>query len=219
MTELEKLADIVERGSIKEVRACVTGLIAGGTSPEEIIAHGFMPGLAIVGQKFDEGEFFLTNMLLSARAVKIGFEVIRPELSTENTVSSKKVVLGTVQGDLHNIGKNLVAMAIRAVGVDIVDLGVDVPVEQFVKAVERDPEVAYVGVSALLTTTIPAMRATVKALKKSKAAGRIRIMVGGAPVTAKLAAEMGADIYTSSAFEAANLILEELRQEGTACTK
>lgn len=219
MTELERLADIVERGSIKEVRACVTGLIAGGTSPEEIIAHGFMPGLAIVGQKFDEGEFFLTNMLLSARAVKIGFEVIRPELSAGSIVSSKKVVLGTVQGDLHNIGKNLVAMAIRAVGVEIVDLGVDVPVEQFVKAVERDPEVAYVGVSALLTTTIPAMRATVKALKKSKAAGRIRIMVGGAPVTAKLAAEMGADIYTSSAFEAANLILEELRQEGTACTK
>ena len=102
-------------------------------------------------------------------------------------------------------------MAIRGVGVEVVDLGVDVPVEQFVKAVEQDPNVAFVGLSALLNTTIPAMRATVKALKKSKAANRIKIMVGGAPVTARMAAEMKADVYTESAFEAANLILEDLR--------
>jgi len=213
VTELERLADIVEQGSIREVRGCIRKLLDSGISPEEIVSCGFMPGLAVVGQKFDQGEYFITNMLLSARAVKMGYEILRPELGDAAILSPKKVVLGTVLGDLHNIGKNLVAMAIRGVGIEVVDLGVDVPVEQFVKAVEQDPNVAYVGVSALLTTTIPAMRTTVKALKKSKAADRIRIMVGGAPVSEKLAAEMGADIYTRSAFEAANLILEELRQE------
>jgi 5-methyltetrahydrofolate--homocysteine methyltransferase len=211
VTDLERLADIVERGSIKEVRSCVRKLLDSGVSPEEVVSHGFMPGLAIVGQKFDEGEYFITNMLLSARAVKMGYEILRPELGDSSIVSNRKVVLGTVQGDLHNIGKNLVAMAIRGVGVEVVDLGVDVPVEQFVKAVEQDPNVAYVGVSALLNTTIPAMRATVKALKKSRAANRIKIMVGGTPVTARMAAEMKADVYTESAFEAANLILEDLR--------
>lgn len=213
MTDLERLADIVERGSIKEVRSCVRKLLDSGVSPEEVVSHGFMPGLAIVGQKFDEGEYFITNMLLSARAVKMGYEVIRPELGETVLVSHKKVVLGTVQGDLHNIGKNLVAMAIRGVGIDVVDLGVDVPAEQFVKAAEQDPNVAYVGVSALLTTTIPAMRTTVKALKKSKCRDRFKIMVGGAPVDEKLARELGADIYTKSAFEAANLILDELKRE------
>lgn len=219
MTELERLSDIIEKGQIKEVRSCVSGLLNHGVSPEDIVSLGFMPGLTVVGEKFDRGEYFITNMLLSARAVKMGYEIIRPELGDSIIVSPKKVVLGTVQGDLHNIGKNLVAMAIRGVGIDIIDLGVDVPVEQFVKVVEQDPNVAYVGISALLTTTLPAMRTTVKALKKSKAANRIKIMVGGAPVTAKVAAEMGADIYTSSAFEAANLILEELKQEESVCMK
>ena len=214
MTELERLADIVEKGSIREVRACVRGLLEQGVSAEDVVSQGFMPGLAMVGQKFDDGEYFITNMLLSARAVKMGYEILRPELCAAVTFSPKKVVLGTVAGDLHNIGKNLVAMAIRGVGIDVVDLGVDVPVEQFVKAAEQDPNVAYVGISALLTTTVPAMRARVKALKKSKAAGRIRIMVGGAPVDERLAREMGADIYTKTAFDAANMILEELRQEG-----
>jgi methanogenic corrinoid protein MtbC1 len=213
VTELERLADIVERGSIKEVRSCVRKLLDSGVSPEEVVSHGFMPGLAIVGQKFDRGEYFITNMLLSARAVKMGYEVIRPELGETILVSHKKVVLGTVQGDLHNIGKNLVAMAIRGVGIDVVDLGVDVPAEQFVKAVEQDPNVAYVGVLALLTTTIPAMRTTVKALKKSKHRNRFKIMVGGAPVDAALARELGADIYTKTAFEAAHNILEELKRE------
>lgn len=216
MTELERLSDIIEKGHIKEVRGCVRGLLDAGASPEDIVSLGFMPGLAVVGQKFDRGEYFITNMLLSARAVKMGYEVLRPELGDAIIVSEKKVYLGTVQGDLHNIGKNLVAMAMRGVGIEVVDLGVDVPVEQFVKAVEQDPNAAYVGISALLTTTLPAMRATVKALKKCKAAGRIKIMVGGAPVTAKMATEMGADIYTGSAFEAANLILEQLKQEESA---
>ena len=211
MTELERLAIIVEQGSIREVRDCVRILLDNGVTPEEIVSQGFMPGLAVVGEKFEQGEYFITNMLLSARAVKMGYEILRPELGDSSVVSNRKVVLGTVQGDLHNIGKNLVAMAIRGVGVEVVDLGVDVPVEQFVKAVEQDPNVAFVGVSALLNTTIPAMRATVKALKKSKAADRIKIMVGGAPVTARMAADMKADVYTELAFEAANLILEDLR--------
>ena len=213
MTDLEKLAVIVENGTMKEVKGCVSRLLEAGVTLEEIVSQGFMPGLAEVGKKFDQGEYYITNMLLSARTVKVGYEVLRPELGDSHIVSRKKVVLGTVQGDLHNIGKSLVAMAIRGVGIEIIDLGVDVPVEQFVRTVEADETVAYVGVSALLTTTIPAMRATVKAQKKCKAAKRIKVMVGGAPVTAKMAKDMGADIYTESAFELANLILDQLKQE------
>ena len=127
MTDLEKLADIVENGIMKEVKGCVSRLLAAGVTPEEIVSHGFMPGLTEVGKKFADGEYFITNMLLSARTVKVGYEVLRPELGDSHIVSHKKVVLGTVQGDLHNIGKSLVAMAIRGVGIEIIDLGVDVP--------------------------------------------------------------------------------------------
>lgn len=214
MAALEQLANVIETGNIKEVHSCISALLEQGVTPEQVVSNGFMPGLAEVGRKFDQGEYYITNMLLSARAVRMGYEILCPELGTSHIISRKKVYLGTVQGDLHNIGKNLVAMVMRGSGIEVVDLGVDVPPEQFVRAVELDQDAAYVGLSALLTTTIPAMRTTVKALRKSKAGNRIKIMVGGAPITAEIARDVGADIYTESAFEAADLIVHLLKEEG-----
>ena len=134
--------------------------------------------------------------------MKKGVEVLKPYLSGDNSAKIGKMVMGTVYGDLHDIGKNLVIMMIESTGYEVVDLGVDVAVEKFVEAVENDPEVTVVGVSALLTTTMPAMKETVAALNASPARSRFKIMVGGAPITQAFADEIGADVYTEDAASA-----------------
>ncbi len=211
MSDLQKLADLIENGRIREVEAYTRGLLSEGVTPETIVADGFMPGMYEVGRKFDQQKCFITDMLMAARATKLGYAVLQDWLGSTLPVCKYKVVIGTVQGDLHDIGKNLVAMAMRSVGLEVIDLGVDVPPEQFVGAVMADPQVALVGISALLTTTIPAMRETVAQLKHCPAAGRIRILVGGAPVTPEKAKAMGA-VYTQTAFQAANAARDMIRE-------
>lgn len=212
MPDLSQLADLIESGRIHEVEAYTRGLLSEGVTPETIVAEGFMPGMYEVGRKFDRQECFITDMLMAARATKLGYAVIQDWLGTTLPVCKYKVVIGTVRGDLHDIGKNLVCTAMRSVGLEVIDLGVDVPPEQFVGTVMADPQVALVGISALLTTTIPAMRETVAQLKRCPAAGRIRILVGGAPITAEKAKAMGADVYTKTAFQAANAAKDMIRE-------
>lgn len=212
MSDLIQLADLIINGRSREVEACTRNLLAEGVTPETIVAEGFIPGMYEVGRRFDHHECFITDMLISARATKLGYAVIQDWLGATLPVCRYKVIIGTVRGDLHDIGKNLVAMAMRSVGLEVIDLGVDVPPQQFVSAVMIDPKVALVAVSALLTTTIPAMRETVALLKQCPAAGRIRILVGGAPVTAEKAKAMGADMYTQTAFQAANAAREMIRE-------
>lgn len=202
MTQLTQLVTIVQTGQTRVVEAYVRQLLEQGVSCEEIVDYGFMEAMEIVGRKFDDGEYFITEMLMAARAVKLGCEAIREWMGAAQ-FSEKKVLIGTVEGDLHDIGKNLVAMVMRGSGIEVVDLGVDVPAEYFVRAVEEDPSIAIVGISALLTTTLGAMKNTIHALKNSKAADRITIMVGGAPVTQERAESWGADVCTKSAFTAA----------------
>lgn len=211
MPDFQKLADLVESGRTHEVEAYTRGLLSEGVTPEAIVADGFMPGMYEVGRKFDQQECFITDMLMAARATKLGYAVIQDWLGSTLPVCKYKVVIGTVQGDLHDIGKNLVAMAMRSVGLEVIDLGVDVPPEQFVGTVMADSQVALVGISALLTTTIPAMRETVTQLKHCPAAGRIRILVGGAPVTPEMAKAMDA-VYTQTAFQAANAARDMIRE-------
>ena len=203
MTELEKLALDVEHGEAQAVCERIRRLLNEGYSPAELLRGGIMPGLQTVGEKFEAQEYFIPEMLRAARAAKLGSELLRSRFGQNVPVSAKKMVLGTVRNDLHDIGKNLVVMAVEGAGIEVVDLGVDVPPEQFVRAAEQDPDVALVGVSALLTTTLPAMEQTVRALRACKAADRITIFVGGAPVTESYAKKIGADIYTETAFEAA----------------
>ena len=213
MTEMEKLARQVELGEAQAVCESIRRLLEQGAEPDEIVRCGVMPGLQTVGEKFEAQEYFIHVMVRAARAAKLGTEILRSRLAQNPTAKHRKMLIGTVRNDLHDIGKNLVAMAIAGAGVEIVDLGVDVSPEQFVRAAEQDPDVRLVGVSALLTTTLPAMEQTVKALRACSAAGRIRIFVGGAPVTQDFADKIGADIYTETAFEAARTaraILDEM---------
>ena len=217
MPDLKLLADLIVSGRGREVEAYTKGLLCEGVTPETIVSEGFMPGMYEVGRRFDQQECFITDMLMSARATKLGYAVIQDWLGTALPVCRYKVIIGTVRGDLHDIGKNLVAMAMRSVGLEVIDLGVDVPPQQFVGAVLADPKVALVAISALLTTTLPAMRETVAQLKRCPAANRIRILVGGAPVTEEKAKAMGADVYTQTAFQAANAaraIIREMEEAG-----
>jgi methylmalonyl-CoA mutase cobalamin-binding domain/chain len=203
VTKLEMLAQSVELGNARAVCGIIQELLEAGRSPDDILRLGVMPGLQTVGDKFEAQEYFIPEMLRAARAAKLGAELLHASIPKSAHITNKKMVMGTVRNDLHDIGKNLVVMAVEGLGVEVVDLGVDVSPEQFVRAAERDESVAIVGVSALLTTTLPAMEQTVRALRECRAANRIKIFVGGAPVTQALADQYGADVFTDSAFEAA----------------
>lgn len=218
MYTLQDLTRIVANGNVKEITACVKALLYAGVDFKTMLSQSIMPALDDVGRRFEAQQIFIPEMLLAARTVKLAYEVVRAEGGDEAvTTTGKKMVLGTVAGDLHDIGKNIVAQTVLFSGIEVIDLGVDVPAERFVQAAEQDETVAIVGVSALLTSTLPAMRRTVAALRKSPAYGRFRIMVGGAPVTAAYARKISADYYTDTAYEAATVarkIVEEAMQHG-----
>ena len=196
---IEKVYDLVSRGKAKLTPAAVQEALDAGAAPEEVL-NAMIGAMDVVGEKFKNGEIFVPEMLIAAKAMKKGVEVLKPLLATGAAGALGKVVIGTVAGDLHDIGKNLVAMMIESAGFEVIDLGVDVPVEKFVEAGEAEG-VKIVACSALLTTTMPALEATVVALK---AAGKsYKIMVGGAPINQEFADKVGADAYTPDAASAA----------------
>ena len=189
---IEKVYDLVSRGKAKLTPAAVQEALDAGFGAEEVL-NKMIAAMDVVGEKFKTGEIFVPEMLIAAKAMKKGVEVLKPHLASGAAGAMGKVVIGTVAGDLHDIGKNLVAMMIESAGFEVIDLGVDVPVEKFVAAAEEEG-VAIVACSALLTTTMPALEATVAALK---AAGKgYKIMVGGAPINLEFADQVGADAYT-----------------------
>ena len=202
MSKLAEVVDLVERGKSKLVGAAVQGALDEGTPATEIL-NGMIDAMAVVGERFKNNEIFVPEMLVAARAMKKGVEVLKPHLASGSTATNGKVIIGTVAGDLHDIGKNLVSMMIESAGFEVTDLGVDVAPEKFVEAVKADPEVTMVCLSALLTTTRPAMKTTVEALSAQDFRGSIKIMVGGAPITQAFADEIGADAYTADAASAA----------------
>ncbi len=196
---IEKVYDLVSRGKAKLTPAAVAEAIDAGFAPQEVL-NKMISAMDVVGEKFKNGEIFVPEMLIAAKAMKKGVEVLKPHLASGAAGALGKVVIGTVAGDLHDIGKNLVAMMIESAGFEVIDLGVDVPVEKFVEAAAQDG-VKIVACSALLTTTMPAMDATVAALK---ATGKgYKIMVGGAPINQEYADKLGADAYTPDAASAA----------------
>ena len=203
MSKIQELAHTVEIGRAKLVPALTQECLAEGDAPLDILNKGLIAAMDIVGEKFKNNEIFVPEMLVAAKAMKKGVEVLQPYMSDTKSGKIGKMVMGTVYGDLHDIGKNLVIMMIESTGYEVVDLGIDVPIERFVEAVENDPEVTVVGVSALLTTTMQAMQETVAALNASPARSRFKIMVGGAPISQAFADEIGADIYTEDAASAA----------------
>ena len=203
MSKIEELAVAVTKGKAKLVPNLVKDCLAEGMAPVEILNKGMIDAMGVVGEKFKNNEIFVPEMLVAARAMKKGVEVLKPAMAGEAGASAGKYIIGTVAGDLHDIGKNLVAMMIESAGFEVIDLGVDVPKEKFVEAVKNDPEVKIVGLSALLTTTMPAMKDTVEALIEAGCKSQVKIMVGGAPITQEFADEIGADCYTADAASAA----------------
>jgi methanogenic corrinoid protein MtbC1 len=196
---LNKVHDLVIRGKARLITAAVADALENGCAPADILST-MVAGMDVVGERFQNGEIFVPEMLIAAKAMKKGVEVLKPHLAAGAAGALGKVVIGTVAGDLHDIGKNLVAMMIESAGFEIIDLGVDVPVEKFVSAAQEEG-VKIVACSALLTTTMPALEATVAALR---AAGKdYRIMVGGAPITQEFADKIGADAFTADAAAAA----------------
>ena len=190
--------DLVVRGKAKLVGAAVQAAIDAGENPNDLLAS-MIGAMDEVGVKFKNNEIFVPEMLVSARAMKKGVEVLKPHLASGAAGALGKVIIGTVAGDLHDIGKNLVAMMIESAGFEVIDLGVDVPKEKFVETYEANPDTKIIACSALLTTTMPALRETVELLNASPFRSKIKVMVGGAPITQEFADEVGADAYTEAA--------------------
>lgn len=206
---LQKLFDAVLEGDFDGVRTNVQASLDANLDPNSILNDGMIAAMREVGARFEAGEYYVPEMLIAARAMQTGMAILKPSLQQTDRKSSGKVVIGTVKGDLHDIGKNLVSLMLEGAGYEIVDLGVDVPAEEFVKkAIELKPDV--IGMSALLTTTMPSMKTTIDALDAAGLRKNIKVIVGGAPVTESYAHQIEADGFSTDASRAVTLVNELL---------
>lgn len=202
MSKLDDVKSQVLNGKAKLIAATVNEALAEGNAPTDIL-NAMIDSMGEIGEKFKNNEVFVPEMLVSARAMKKGVAELKPHLAKGEAGALGKVVIGTVQGDLHDIGKNLVAMMIESTGFEVVDLGVDVPKEKFLEACQQNEGVKLVCLSALLTTTMSNMKDTIALLSEQAFRKDVKIMVGGAPITEEYAMSIGADAYTKDAASAA----------------
>jgi 5-methyltetrahydrofolate--homocysteine methyltransferase len=204
MADLSKLKEAILNGDAAGATAAAKDLMAASTDPLEVVTQGISPSMAEVGRRFEAGEYFVPELLVAARATKAVFEVIRPAMARRGTEPAGRVVIGTVKGDLHDIGKNLVAAMLEGGGFEVIDLGVNVGPDRIINAV-KEKNAQLVGLSALLTTTMPEMKNAVEALKGAGLRDRVKVMIGGAPVTQQFAQEVGADGFGENAASAVGL--------------
>lgn len=204
MVDFKEMQDALITGNAAKVKELAEKAVAEGVSPVDILNLGLIPGMAVIGERFKKNEVYVPEVLIAARAMKAGLAVIKPLLAESKVEPIGRVVIGTVRGDLHDIGKNLVAMMLEGAGFEVIDAGVDVPPEKFVSLV-KEKNAQLVGLSALLTTTMPAMKDTIDRFKSEGIRSNIKVMVGGAPVTQKYADEIGADGYAPDASSAVDL--------------
>jgi len=205
MSIVKEIASAVEAGKSKVVGGLVEQALNEGIEPAVILNEGMISAMGIVGEKFKNNEIFVPEMLIAARAMKKGVEVLQPFLAKQGVEPIGKIILGTISGDLHDIGKNLVGMMIEGAGFKVLDLGVDVPPEKFIEVMKENPDCKVVALSALLTSTMPAITSTIKAIEEAGLRNTVKIMIGGAPVTQAFADEVGADGYSEDAASAAEL--------------
>jgi 5-methyltetrahydrofolate--homocysteine methyltransferase len=201
---LQELYDNILEGNNAAVPGIVQSALEAGISPPVILNQGMIAAMGEVGRLFEEGEFFVPEMLIAARAMQSGLAVLKPYLAEADVKVAGRVAAGTVKGDLHDIGKNLVCMMLEGAGFEVKDLGTDVAPEKFVDIV-RNGEVDIVALSALLTTTMPNMKAVIEALKEAGLRDQVKVIIGGAPVTESYAQQIGADGYSPDASRAVNL--------------
>jgi len=201
---LQEIASKLYAGEDQEVAELVQGALDQGMAPGEILQGGLVAGMDAVGRDFKAGDLFVPEVLIAARAMHAGMHILRPLLADSDMVGAGKCVIGTVKGDLHDIGKNLVKMMLDGAGFETIDLGTDVGPEAFIEAV-REHQPQLMGMSALLTTTMVQMKATIEALEEAGLKESVKIMIGGAPVTDVFAREIGADAYAADAASAVDI--------------
>ena len=202
MADLQELANLVITGKAQETKDAVQAELDAGTPVEDILNQGLIAGMNVVGVKFKANEFYVPEVLIAARAMSWGMEILEPKLKEAGVKPVGSIALGTVKGDLHDIGKNLVGMMLKGAGFNVVDLGIDVPPEKFVDAV-KSQGCAVIGLSALLTPTMPQMKNVVEAI--NEAGSDVKVIIGGAPVTQNYADEIGADGYAPDAASAVDI--------------
>ena len=207
MSLLEEMSALLQRGRTPKVKELVTQALAEGIAPQVILEEGLLSGMSIVGEKFKRNEVFVPEVLVAARAMNAGVEIVRPYLIAAGVTTKGTAVLGTVKGDLHDIGKNIVKMMLEGKGLEVIDLGVDVPAETFIqKAIEHNANV--ICCSALLTTTMGEMKVVVEQAQAAGIRDKVKIMIGGAPITQDYCDKIGADAYTPDAASAADKAAE-----------
>ncbi|MEG0913059.1 MAG: corrinoid protein [Oscillospiraceae bacterium] len=202
---LRAISDAITDGRPKQVEKTVRDAIEQHVSATDMLYKGMIPAIKTVGEKFKNNEIYIPRILASARAMSFGLNMLQPYFESGELRKLGTVILGTAEGDLHDVGKNLVGLMLKSAGFKVVDLGVDNSVKKFITAVEKNPDTVIVCVSSLLSTSMPEMCRTVEALNHLKSSRNIKIMVGGAPITAEYAAKIGADAYTENAVEAAEI--------------
>ncbi len=204
MQILDKISKDLQNGSMDGVQDGIKQALEEGIESEKILHEGLMAGMKVIGKKFKNDEIFVPGVLVAARAMNSGMEILKPKLIESGVESEGTVVIGTVKGDLHDVGKNLVSMMLEGAGFEVYDLGTDVPAEEFVSKV-KEVDADIVGLSALLTTTMNEMETVIEALKEAGIRDKVRIMVGGAPITEDFAKDISADFYAKNAAEASNI--------------
>ncbi len=204
MALLEQIAEQLIKGKANDVKSLVNQALAEKVSPSDILNKGLIAGMSVVGERFKNNEIYVPEVLIAARAMKAGSEILKPLLAAGGVQPVGRVVIGTVKGDLHDIGKNLVAMMMEGAGFQVIDEGVDVSVEKFINAA-RDNKAGIIAASALLTTTMTGMKDLVEAVRASDIGDAVKVLVGGAPVTQAYCDEIGADGYAADAASAADL--------------
>ena len=203
MSVLQELSLNVEKGKRKLVPGLVQQALDEGIDPNVILNEGMIDAMSRVGEAFRDGKIFVPEMLIAAKAMQAGVATLKPALAAGGAVSRGKIILGTVAGDLHDIGKNLVGMMLESAGFEVIDLGVDVADETFLETYDKNPDTKIICLSALLTTTMPAMRSAVAKINAAPWRSKVKVMVGGAPITQAFCDEIGADCYTPDAASAA----------------
>lgn len=201
---LSSLFNAILEGDVSTTKEEVQAAVDSGLEAGFILSDGMIAAMKEVGKRFEEGEYFVPEMLISARAMQAGLALLKPYLASSQVKSAGKVAIGTVKGDLHDIGKNLVGLMLEGAGFEVKDLGIDVPAEKFIQAIQTDA-VDIVALSALLTTTMPNMLVTIEAIKQAGLRDKVKIIIGGAPVTQEFANQIGADGYSADASRAVSL--------------
>ncbi|PIZ17265.1 cobalamin-binding protein, partial [Candidatus Desantisbacteria bacterium CG_4_10_14_0_8_um_filter_39_17] len=201
MADLKGLAESIIGGNMAKAKELTQSAVQEGVEPGKILGEGLIAGMNVVGDKFKKNEFYVPEVLIAARAMHAGMDILKPILAKSGVKPVATVVVGTVKGDLHDIGKNLVVMMLEGAGFDVVDAGVDVDAEKFASAIQ-EKSAKLLGMSALLTTTMPSMKTTIDVLQTKGLKDKVKIMVGGAPLTQEYADEIGADGYAPDAASA-----------------